>query len=81
MHKKGLLLGFVNLNAEVLARGQYATASSSDRPSSSRFSVVSLGPRANAESVPEESVPESHVVLHASLTATSLVLIRSSQKG
>jgi len=74
MHKKGLPLEFVNLNAEVLARGQYATASSSDRPSWSRFSVVSLRSRANAE-----SVPETHIVLHASLTANSLVLIHCSQ--
>jgi len=67
---------FVNLNAVVLARGQHATASSSDRPSLSRLSVVSPGPQANAE-----LVPETHVALHASLTATSLVLIRYSQDG
>jgi hypothetical protein len=70
LHKKGMPLGFVYLNAEVLARGQYATASSSDRQTRSSFSVVFLGPRANAE-----LIPETHVVLHASLTATSLVLI------
>ena len=65
------------MNAEVLARGQYATAKF-QRPAISIkiFRGFSLDPRANAE-----SVPEMHVVLHASLTVTGLVLIRSSQEG
>ena len=74
LHKKGLPMELVNLNAVALARGQYATTNSSGRPSRSTFSVVSFGPRANAE-----LVPETHVVLHASLTATSPALTRSSQ--
>jgi hypothetical protein len=39
-------------NAGLLARSQYASGRSCDRPTRSKFSVVFLGPRANAELVP-----------------------------
>jgi len=55
MHKKGLPLGFVYLNAEVLARGQNATSSYRERPSRSRFSVVSLGRRPTASRHPKRT--------------------------
>jgi hypothetical protein len=42
-----------------------------DRPSRSRFSVVFLGPRANAE-----SVPKFHVALHASHAALPTVTLK-----
>jgi hypothetical protein len=48
-------------NAGLLASSQFASARSCDRQTRSRFSVVFLGPRANAE-----SVPKFHVALHAS---------------
>jgi hypothetical protein len=48
-------------NAGLLARSQFASGTSCDRPTRSRFSVVFLGPRANAE-----LVPKVHVALHAS---------------
>jgi hypothetical protein len=51
-------------NAGLLARSQFASERSCDRPTRSRFSVVFLGPRANAE-----LVPKFHVALHASHAA------------
>jgi hypothetical protein len=48
-------------NAGLLARIQFACGRSCDRPPSPRFSVVFLGPRANAE-----LIPKFHVALHAS---------------
>jgi hypothetical protein len=47
-------------NAELLARSQFTSGRSCDRPIPSRFSVVFLGPRANAE-----LVPKFHVAPHA----------------
>jgi hypothetical protein len=48
-------------NAGLLARSQFASRRSCDRPTRSRFSVVFLCPRANAE-----LVPKFHVTLLAS---------------
>jgi hypothetical protein len=46
---------------------------SCDRPTRSRFSVVFLGPRANAE-----LVPKFHVALHASHGTLSMVTLEIS---
>jgi hypothetical protein len=51
-------------NARLLTRSQFASGRSWDRPTRSRFSVVFLGPRANAG-----LVPKFHVAHHASHTA------------
>jgi hypothetical protein len=45
--------------AGLLARSQFASGKSCDRPTRSGFSVVFLGPRANAELVPKFQVPNS----------------------
>jgi hypothetical protein len=58
----------VYLNAGLLARSQYAFGRSCDRPTRSSFSVVFLGPRANAE-----LVPKFHVALHASHAALPML--------
>jgi hypothetical protein len=55
-------------NAGLLARSQFASGRSCDRPTRSRFSVVFLEPRANAE-----LVPKFHVALHASHAALPIV--------
>jgi hypothetical protein len=54
-------------NAGMLARSQFASGRSCDRPTRSRFSVGFLGPRANAE-----LVPKFHVALHASHAAVPM---------
>jgi hypothetical protein len=54
-------------NAGLLARNQFAPGRSCDRPTRSRFTVVFLGPRANAE-----IVPKFHVALYASHAALPL---------
>jgi hypothetical protein len=53
------------LNVGLLARSQFASGRSCDRPNRSRFSVVFLGPRANAELVPKFQVAQhaSHATL------------------
>jgi hypothetical protein len=51
-------------NAGLLARSQYASGRSCDRPTRTRFSVVFLGLRVNAV-----FVPKFHVSLHASHAA------------
>jgi hypothetical protein len=54
-------------NTGLLAKSQFASGRSCDRPTRLRFSVVFLGPRANAE-----LVPKFHVASHAALpTVTS----------
>jgi hypothetical protein len=58
-------------NAGLLARSQFASRRSCDRPTRSRFSVVFLGPRANAE-----LVAKSHVALHASHAALPMVTLK-----
>jgi hypothetical protein len=60
-------------NAGLLARSQFASWRSCDRPTRSRFSVVFLGPRANAE-----LVPKFHVALHAFHAALPIVTLKIS---
>jgi hypothetical protein len=60
-------------NAGLLARSQSAYGRSCDRPTRSRFSVVFLGPRANAE-----LVPKFHVALHASHAALPMIALEIS---
>jgi hypothetical protein len=55
-------------NAGLLARSHFQSGRSCDRPTRSRFSVVFLGRRANAE-----LVPKFHVALHASHAALPMV--------
>jgi hypothetical protein len=57
-------------NARLLARSQFASGRSCDRPTRSRFSVVVHGPRTNAE-----LVPKFHVALHASHAALPMVTL------
>jgi hypothetical protein len=59
------------VNAGLLARSQFASQTSCDRPTRSRFSVVFLGPRANAELV-------SRFALHASQAALPIVTLKMS---
>jgi hypothetical protein len=60
-------------NAGLLARIQFASGRSCDRPTRSRFSVVFLGFRANAE-----LVPKFQVALHASYAALLMVTSKNS---
>jgi hypothetical protein len=60
-------------NAGLLARSQFASGRSCDRPTQSRFSVVLLGPRANAE-----LVPKFHIALHASHAALPMATLKIS---
>jgi hypothetical protein len=62
-----------NVNAGLVARSQFASGRSCDRPTLSRFSVVFLGPRANAE-----LVPKFHVALYASHAALPMVTYKIS---
>jgi hypothetical protein len=59
-------------NAGLLARSQFASGSSCDRPTRSRFSVAFLGPRTNAE-----LVPKFHVALHASHATFPMVTLKN----
>jgi hypothetical protein len=54
-------------NASLLARSQFASGRSCDRPTRSRFSVVFLGPRENAELVPKFHVALCMFYMQASL--------------
>jgi hypothetical protein len=56
-------------NAGLLARSQFASEWTRDRPTQSRFAVVLLGPRANPE-----LVPKFHVALHACHAALPMVI-------
>jgi hypothetical protein len=58
-------------NAGLLARSQFASGRSCDRPTRQRFSVVFLGSRANFE-----SVPKFHVALHFSHAALPMVTLK-----
>jgi hypothetical protein len=60
-------------NAGLLARSQFASGRSCDQPTRSRFSVVFLGPRENAE-----LVPKFQVALHASHAALPMVTLKIS---
>jgi hypothetical protein len=55
------------------ARSQFASGRSCDRPTRSRFSVVFLGSRANAE-----LVPKFHIAIHVSHAALPLVTLKIS---
>jgi hypothetical protein len=58
-HRLGAIVRARVFNAGLLARSQFASGRSCDRPTRSRFSVVFLSSRANAE-----LVPKLHVALH-----------------
>jgi hypothetical protein len=58
-------------NAGLLVRSQFASGRSFDWPTRLRFSVVFLGPRANAE-----LVPKFDVALHASYAALPRVTLK-----
>jgi hypothetical protein len=60
-------------NAGLLARSQFASGKSCDRSTRSRFSVVFLGLRANAE-----LVLKFHVALHASHAALPMLTLKIS---
>jgi hypothetical protein len=72
-HRLGTNVRARGFNAGLLARSQFASGRSCDRPTRSRFSVVYLGPRANAE-----LVPKFHVALHASHAALPMVNLKFS---
>jgi hypothetical protein len=59
--------------AGLLARSRFASGRSCDLPTRSRFSVVFLGSRANAE-----LLPKFHVALHASHAAPQMVTLKIS---
>jgi hypothetical protein len=63
-HRQELMFGFAYLNAGLLARSHFASGGSCDRPTRSRFCVVFLDPRANAE-----LIPKFHIALFASHAA------------
>jgi hypothetical protein len=67
-HRLGTNVRVRGFKAGLLARSQSASARSCDRSTQSRFSVVFLGPRANAE-----FTPKFHVALHASHAALPMV--------
>jgi hypothetical protein len=69
----GANVRFRGFNAGLLARSQFASGRSCDRPTRSRISVVFLGPRANSE-----LVPKFHVALHASHAALPMVILEMS---
>jgi hypothetical protein len=58
-------------NAGLLARSQFASGRSCDRPTRSRFSVVFLGPIVNAK-----LVPKFHIALHASHAVLPMVTLK-----
>jgi hypothetical protein len=60
-------------NAGLLARSQFVSGRSCDRPTRSRFSVVFLRPKANAE-----LVSKFHVALHAPHAALPMVTLTIS---
>jgi hypothetical protein len=60
------------LAAGLLASSQFASGRSCDRPTRSRFSVVFLGLRADAE-----LVPKFHVALHASHAALQILTFQN----
>jgi hypothetical protein len=59
------------VNAGLLVGSQFASERSCDRPTRLRFSVVFLGPRANAE-----LVIKFHLALHASHAALPMVTLK-----
>jgi hypothetical protein len=69
-HTNVMARGF---NSGLLARSQFASRRPCDWPTRSRFSVVFLGPRANAE-----LVPKFHVALHDSHAELPMVTLKIS---
>jgi hypothetical protein len=72
-HGLGTNVRVRGFKAGLLARSQFASGRSCDRPTRSRFSVVFLGPRANIE-----LVPKFYVALHASHAALPMVTLKIS---
>jgi hypothetical protein len=72
-HRLGTNVRVRRFNARLLARSQFASERSCDRPTRSRFSMVFLGPRENVE-----LVPKFHVALHASHAALPMVALEIS---
>jgi hypothetical protein len=60
-------------NVGLLAKSQFASGRSCDQPTRSRFSVVFVGPRANAE-----LIHRFHVALHASHAAHPMITLKIS---
>jgi hypothetical protein len=60
-------------NGGLLARSQFASGRSCDRPTRSRFSVVFLGLRANSE-----LLHKFHIALHASHAALPMTTLQIS---
>jgi hypothetical protein len=71
--RMGTGVGARGFNAGLLARSQFASGRSCDRPTQSSFSVVFLGPTANAE-----LVPKFHAALHASHVTLPMVTLNIS---
>jgi hypothetical protein len=72
-HRPGTNVRILGFKVGLLARSQFASGRSCDRPNRSRFSLVFLGPRANAE-----LVPKFQVALHASHAALPMVALKIS---
>jgi hypothetical protein len=72
-HRLGTNVRVRGFNAGLLARSQFASGRSWDRPTRSRFPVVFLGPRANTE-----LISKFHVALHASLATVPMVTLKIS---
>jgi hypothetical protein len=73
LQRVGTNISVRGINAGLLARTQFAFRRSCDRPTQSKFSVVFLRPRANAQ-----LVPKFHVALHASYAALPMVALELS---
>jgi hypothetical protein len=73
LQRVGTIVRVRGFNAGLLARSQFAFGKSCDWPTRSRFSVVFLGPRANAK-----LIPKFHVALHASHAALLMVALEIS---
>jgi hypothetical protein len=65
------MLGLADLMPDCWLEVKFASGRSCDRPTRSGFSVVFLGPRANAE-----LVRKFHVALHASRAALPMVTFK-----
>jgi hypothetical protein len=70
-HRLGTNVRVRGFNTGLLARSQFASGRSCARPTRSKFSVIFLCPKANAE-----LVPKSHFALHASHTALPMVTLK-----
>jgi hypothetical protein len=72
-HRLGTNVRLRGFKAGLLAGSRFASGRSCDRPTRSRFTVVFLGPRANAE-----LIPKFHVALYASQAALPMVTLKIS---